>query len=65
MIGELRPIVREARTRAQRIHGRIASAALAVACPLRTIDNRSNYAVTAPPLSAERARCEHCQVNNE
>jgi hypothetical protein len=59
--GELRPILREARTRAKCIHRRIAAEALAVACPLRAIDNRSNYAVAVPRLSAERARGEHCQ----
>jgi hypothetical protein len=40
-IGELRLNLREARTRAKRMHRPIA-AALAVACRLGTIDNRSN-----------------------
>jgi hypothetical protein len=59
-IGELQPIPREARTRAKRILRQVA-AALAVACPLRTIDNRSNYAVAVPRLSAAQARGEHGQ----
>jgi hypothetical protein len=53
---ELRPIAPESRTRAKRIHERIAVAAFAVACPLRTIDKRSNYAVAVFRLSVERAR---------
>jgi hypothetical protein len=55
---------REACTRAKGVHRRIAAAVSADACPLRTIGNRSNYAVPVPLLSAKRASGDRGRADN-